>query len=107
MSESNFHHMTNNVDEEVVKPCGVDTSKDVIKSIVSVILLNSRNVDGEMVPYHGATSTMAKKFDVLKQTPLSKHAATFSTMTSKHTLQALKKGKKGGRTLQMEQGRGR
>jgi hypothetical protein len=57
------------LDDEVVdKTSSSNTSQEKIKSIVSAIMVNSRNVDGVMVPVHGAISAAAKKFEVSKST---------------------------------------
>jgi hypothetical protein len=45
-----------------------NTSNDVVKAIISHILVQSTNVDGVMVPAHGAIISAARKFGVSKQT---------------------------------------
>jgi hypothetical protein len=47
---------------------GSDTSKETINSIISDILVNSTNVDGVVVPAHGAISRAGRKFGVSKYT---------------------------------------
>jgi hypothetical protein len=68
MSNSEFSNSTIE-DEEVVNSLRrLEKSKETVNKVISFILVNSKNVDGVMMPALGAITRAGEKFGVSKYT---------------------------------------